>query len=224
MRCVSVGAEKSMNVNNNYAVRQGTSAAVTERTARYLAFKRFMDIVFALAGLLAALPVMGLFSILIRLESPGPAFYKQERVGKDGKPFYLYKLRSMKIDAEKSGAVWALKKDPRVTKVGAFIRRTRIDELPQLVNVLRGEMSLIGQRPDRPVFTEHFQAEIPGFTERLAVKPGLSGWAQVNGGYDMTPREKLMFDLYYIRNLTFSLELKIMLKTCKVIWTGDGAR
>ncbi|MFU1719939.1 exopolysaccharide biosynthesis polyprenyl glycosylphosphotransferase [Bacillus velezensis] len=219
-----MGAEKSMNVNNNYAVRQGTSAAGTERTARYLAFKRFMDIVFALAGLLAALPVMGLFSILIRLESPGPAFYKQERVGKDGKPFYLYKLRSMKIDAEKSGAVWALKKDPRVTKVGAFIRRTRIDELPQLVNVLRGEMSLIGPRPERPVFTEQFQAEIPGFTERLAVKPGLSGWAQVNGGYDMTPREKLMFDLYYIRNLTFSLELKIMLKTCKVIWTGDGAR
>ncbi|PAK29976.1 UDP-phosphate N-acetylgalactosaminyl-1-phosphate transferase [Bacillus velezensis] len=219
-----MGAEKSMNVNNNYAVRQGTSAAVTERTARYLAFKRFMDIVFALAGLLAALPVMGLFSILIRLESPGPAFYKQERVGKDGKPFYLYKLRSMKIDAEKSGAVWALKKDPRVTKVGAFIRRTRIDELPQLVNVLRGEMSLIGPRPERPVFTEQFQDEIPGFTERLAVKPGLSGWAQVNGGYDMTPREKLMFDLYYIRNLTFSLELKIMLKTCKVIWTGDGAR
>ncbi|MEC2019072.1 exopolysaccharide biosynthesis polyprenyl glycosylphosphotransferase [Bacillus velezensis] len=219
-----MGAEKSMNVNNNYAVRQGTSAAVTERTARYLAFKRFMDIVFALAGLLAALPVVGLFSILIRLESPGPAFYKQERVGKDGKPFYLYKLRSMKIDAEKSGAVWALKKDPRVTKVGAFIRRTRIDELPQLVNVLRGEMSLIGPRPERPVFTEQFQTEIPGFTERLAVKPGLSGWAQVNGGYDMTPREKLMFDLYYIRNLTFSLELKIMLKTCKVIWTGDGAR
>lgn len=129
----------------------------------------------------------------------------------------------MKIDAEKSGAVWALKKDPRVTKVGAFIRRTRIDELPQLVNVLRGEMSLIGASR-AAVFTEQFQAEIPGFTERLAVKPGLSGWAQVNGGYDMTPREKLMFDLYYIRNLTFSLELKIMLKTCKVIWTGDGAR
>ncbi|MBY8911584.1 sugar transferase [Bacillus sp. YC2] len=219
-----MGAEKSMNVNDEYLLRQGNTIAVTERTARYLAIKRFMDILFALTGLLAALPIMALFSILICLESPGPAFYKQERVGKNGRPFHLYKLRSMKIDAEKSGAVWALKKDPRVTKVGAFIRRTRIDELPQLLNVLRGEMSLIGPRPERPVFTKQFQAEIPGFTERLAVKPGLSGWAQVNGGYDMTPREKLMFDLYYIRNLTFSLEVKIMIKTCKVIWTGDGAR
>nr|WP_251034655.1 exopolysaccharide biosynthesis polyprenyl glycosylphosphotransferase [Pseudomonas sp. ISL-88] len=213
-----------MNVNDEYLLRQGNTIAVTEKTARYLAFKRFVDILFALTGLLAALPIMALFSILICLESPGPAFYKQERVGKNGRAFHLYKLRSMKIDAEKSGAVWALKKDPRVTKVGAFIRRTRIDELPQLLNVLRGEMSLIGPRPERPVFTKQFQAEIPGFTERLAVKPGLSGWAQVNGGYDMTPREKLMFDLYYIRNLTFSLEVKIMIKTCKVIWTGDGAR
>ncbi|MBT2572886.1 exopolysaccharide biosynthesis polyprenyl glycosylphosphotransferase [Bacillus sp. ISL-51] len=219
-----MGAEKSMNVNDEYLLRQGNTIAVTEKTARYLAFKRFVDILFALTGLLAALPIMALFSILICLESPGPAFYKQERVGKNGRAFHLYKLRSMKIDAEKSGAVWALKKDPRVTKVGAFIRRTRIDELPQLLNVLRGEMSLIGPRPERPVFTKQFQAEIPGFTERLAVKPGLSGWAQVNGGYDMTPREKLMFDLYYIRNLTFSLEVKIMIKTCKVIWTGDGAR
>jgi lipopolysaccharide/colanic/teichoic acid biosynthesis glycosyltransferase len=130
----------------------------------------------------------------------------------------------MKIDAEKSGAVWAQKQDPRVTRIGAFIRRTRIDELPQLFNVLKGDMSMIGPRPERPVFTEKFQNEIPGFTQRLAVKPGLSGWAQVNGGYDMTPKEKLIFDLYYIRNLTFTLELKIMLKTCKVVWTGDGAR
>jgi lipopolysaccharide/colanic/teichoic acid biosynthesis glycosyltransferase len=130
----------------------------------------------------------------------------------------------MKIDAEKSGAVWAQKQDPRVTRIGAFIRRTRIDELPQLFNVLKGDMSMIGPRPERPVFTEKFQSEIPGFTQRLAVKPGLSGWAQVNGGYDMTPKEKLIFDLYYIRNLTFMLELKIMLKTCKVVLTGDGAR
>lgn len=222
MRCVSVGAEKSMNVNNNYAVRQGTSAAVTERTARYLAFKRFMDIVFALAGLLAALPVMGLFSILIRLESPGPAFYKQERVGKDGKPFYLYKLRSMKIDAEKSGAVWALKKDPRVTKVGAFIRRTRIDELPQLVNVLRGEMSLIGPRPERPEFAERLAEEIPGYRERWLVKPGLSGLAQVHGEYHTSPEYKLKYDLAYIHNYTLLLDLRIMAETVKTLFTRRG--
>ncbi|EHA32392.1 N-acetylgalactosaminephosphotransferase [Bacillus subtilis] len=183
-----------------------------------------MDIWFALIGLAIALPMIAVFSILICLETPGPAIYTQERVGKGGKPFKLYKLRSMKIDAEKSGAVWAQKQDPRVTRIGAFIRRTRIDELPQLFNVLKGDMSMIGPRPERPVFTEKFQNEIPGFTQRLAVKPGLSGWAQVNGGYDMTPKEKLIFDLYYIRNLTFTLELKIMLKTCKVVWTGDGAR
>ncbi|PON03060.1 UDP-phosphate N-acetylgalactosaminyl-1-phosphate transferase [Bacillus halotolerans] len=218
-----MGAEKSMNVSREFSVQQA-SFALSEKTARYLAVKRVMDIWFVLIGLVVALPMIAVFSILICLETPGPAIYTQERVGKGGKPFKLYKLRSMKIDAEKSGAVWAQKQDPRVTRIGAFIRRTRIDELPQLFNVLKGDMSMIGPRPERPVFTEKFQNEIPGFTQRLAVKPGLSGWAQVNGGYDMTPKEKLIFDLYYIRNLTFMLELKIMLKTCKVVLTGDGAR
>ncbi|MBU2658800.1 sugar transferase [Bacillus cabrialesii] len=219
-----MSAEKSMNVSREFSVQQIHSFTLSEKTARYLAVKRVMDIWFALIGLAIALPMIAVFSILICLETPGPAIYTQERVGKGGKPFKLYKLRSMKIDAEKSGAVWAQKQDPRVTRIGAFIRRTRIDELPQLFNVLKGDMSMIGPRPERPVFTEKFQNEIPGFTQRLAVKPGLSGWAQVNGGYDMTPKEKLIFDLYYIRNLTFTLELKIMLKTCKVVLTGDGAR
>lgn len=219
-----MSAEKSMNVSREFSVQQIHYFTLSGKTARYLAIKRVMDIWFALIGLAIALPMIAVFSILICLETPGPAIYTQERVGKGGKPFKLYKLRSMKIDAEKSGAVWAQKQDPRVTRIGAFIRRTRIDELPQLFNVLKGDMSMIGPRPERPVFTEKFQNEIPGFTQRLAVKPGLSGWAQVNGGYDMTPKEKLIFDLYYIRNLTFTLELKIMLKTCKVVWTGDGAR
>ncbi|NTU26074.1 sugar transferase [Bacillus tequilensis] len=219
-----MSAEKSMNVSREFSVQQVYSLTLSEKTARYLAVKRVMDICFALIGLAVALPMIAVCSILICLETPGPAIYTQERVGKGGKPFRLYKLRSMKIDAEKSGAVWAQKQDPRVTRIGAFIRRTRIDELPQLFNVLKGDMSMIGPRPERPVFTEKFQNEIPGFAQRLAVKPGLSGWAQVNGGYDMTPKEKLIFDLYYIRNLTFTLELKIMLKTCKVVWTGDGAR
>ncbi|MEG7334834.1 exopolysaccharide biosynthesis polyprenyl glycosylphosphotransferase [Bacillus sp. 0102A] len=219
-----MSAEKSMNVSREFSVQQIHSFTLSEKAARYLAVKRVMDIWFALIGLAIALPMIAVFSILICLETPGPAIYTQERVGKGGKRFKLYKLRSMKIDAEKSGAVWAQKQDPRVTRIGAFIRRTRIDELPQLFNVLKGDMSMIGPRPERPVFTEKFQNEIPDFTQRLAVKPGLSGWAQVNGGYDMTPKEKLIFDLYYIRNLTFTLELKIMLKTCKVVWTGDGAR
>ncbi|MCO4852890.1 sugar transferase [Bacillus vallismortis] len=219
-----MSAEKSMKVSREFSVQQVHSFPLSEKTARYLAIKRVMDIWFALIGLAMALPMIAVFSILICLETPGPAIYTQERVGKGGKRFKLYKLRSMKIDAEKSGAVWAQKQDPRVTRIGAFIRKTRIDELPQLFNVLQGDMSMIGPRPERPVFTEKFQNEIPGFTQRLAVKPGLSGWAQVNGGYDMTPKEKLIFDLYYIRNLTFTLELKIMLKTCKVVWTGDGAR
>ncbi|PRS02005.1 UDP-phosphate N-acetylgalactosaminyl-1-phosphate transferase [Bacillus atrophaeus] len=219
-----MGAEKSMDVSCEFLKQQGNIGALSGKTARYLAVKRVMDVLFALVGLVAALPMIAVFSILISLETPGPAIYTQERVGKGGKSFKLYKLRSMKIDAEKSGAVWAQKQDPRVTRIGAFIRKTRIDELPQLFNVLRGEMSMIGPRPERPVFTKKFQEEIPGFTQRLAVKPGLSGWAQVNGGYEMTPKEKLIFDLYYIRNLTFTLELKIMLKTCKVVCTGDGAR
>ncbi|KAF1678072.1 exopolysaccharide biosynthesis polyprenyl glycosylphosphotransferase [Bacillus mexicanus] len=219
-----MSAEKSMNVSREFSVQKIHSFTLSEKKARYLAVKRVMDIWCALIGLAISLPVIAVFSVLICLETPGPAIYTQERVGKGGKPFKLYKLRSMKINAEQSGAVWAQKQDPRVTRIGAFIRRTRIDEIPQLFNVLKGDMSMIGPRPERPVFTEIFQNEIPGFTQRLAVKPGLSGWAQVNGGYDMTPKEKLIFDLYYIRNLTFTLELKIMLKTCKVVWTGDGAR
>lgn len=116
------------------------------------------------------------------------------------------------------------KNDPRITKVGVFIRKTRIDELPQFINVLKGEMSIVGPRPERPMFTAEFNRTIPGFTKRLTVKPGLTGLAQVNGGYEMSPSEKLTHDLQYIQNLTFSLDTKIMVKTLKVIMTGDGAR
>lgn len=130
----------------------------------------------------------------------------------------------MKDDAEKNGAQWAERDDPRVTKVGKFIRKTRIDELPQLWNVLKGDMSLIGPRPERPMFTAQFNNQIPVFVERLIVKPGLTGWAQVNGGYDITPREKLKYDLYYINNMNLLLDLKIILLTIKVVFTGNGAR
>ncbi|MEB9429949.1 sugar transferase, partial [Bacillus cereus] len=164
------------------------------------------------------------FSLLIILESPGSPFYLQERLGMNGRKFNVIKLRSMRNDAEKNGAKWAEKNDPRITKIGLFIRKTRIDELPQLFNILKGEMSLVGPRPERPMFTEKFEREIPGFKKRLEVKPGLTGWAQVNGGYEITPREKLRLDIYYINNSSLLLDFKIILKTIKVVCTGDGAR
>lgn len=130
----------------------------------------------------------------------------------------------MGVDAEKNGAQWAQKNDPRVTKVGAFIRKTRIDELPQLWNILIGEMSLVGPRPERPLFTAQFNEEIPGFIDRLKVTPGLTGWAQINGGYDISPEEKINLDRYYINNQSYWLDIKIVLKTVKVCVTGNGAR
>lgn len=186
--------------------------------------KRLIDVILSVIGLIFSIPFIMLFSILIMIESPGSPLYKQERVGKNGRIFTIYKLRSMYIDAEKNGPKWADKNDDRVTKIGRFIRKTRIDELPQLINVLKGEMSIVGPRPERPIFTYQFEQEIPGFINRLKVKPGLTGWAQINGGYEMTPAEKLEYDIYYINNLSLSLDLLIMIKTIRVILTGEGAR
>ncbi|MDA1844523.1 sugar transferase [Bacillus cereus] len=190
----------------------------------YLGIKYILDIMFSLIGLLVLGPVILMFSIFIMLESPGSPFYVQERLGLKGKKFKVIKLRSMRNDAEKNGAKWAEKNDPRITKIGVFIRKTRIDELPQLFNILKGDMSLVGPRPERPIFTEKFEQEIPGFKKRLKVKPGLTGWAQVNGGYEITPKEKLDLDLYYIKNASIILDFKIIIRTVKVVITGDGAR
>jgi len=187
-------------------------------------YQRFLDIILSLIGLLIGIPLIAIFGILIKIEDNGSITYKQERLGKAGKKFYIYKLRSMRTDAEKFGAQWAEKDDPRVTKVGKFIRKTRIDEIPQLFNILKGDMSVIGPRPERPSFTEEFNKYIPGFINRLAIKPGLTGWAQVNGGYDITPEEKLIEDMYYIKNRSVLLDFKILFKTVKVVLTGDGAR
>ena len=187
-------------------------------------YQRVLNILLSLIGLAIGIPLVIIFGIRIKIEDNGPITYKQERLGKGGKRFYIYKLRSMRTDAEKFGAQWAEKDDPRITKVGRFIRKTRIDEIPQLFNILKGDMSLIGPRPERPQFTEQFNREIPGFINRLAVKPGLTGWAQVNGGYDMTPAEKLVEDIYYIKNRSVLLDFKIIFKTVAVVLTGDGAR
>lgn len=187
-------------------------------------YQRIMDIVVSLLTLIVGIPLIIIFSLLIVIETPGPAFYVQERVGKNGKVFNLYKLRSMILDAEKNGAQWASKDDKRISRVGRIIRKARIDELPQLFNVLKGDMSFIGPRPEREIFIEEFSKEMPEFVKRLQVKPGLTGWAQVNGGYDLTPREKWELDMYYIENRGFKLDLIILFKTVRVVLTGEGAR
>ncbi|MEH7086479.1 sugar transferase [Neobacillus drentensis] len=219
-----MSTEKSYNFYQDYLMVSSSKLTLSKNVEQYLYLKRAYDIFLATLGLIIALPIVLLFSILIVLETPGSPFYVQERMGKNGKRFMMMKLRSMRMDAEKEGAKWAEVNDPRITKVGAFIRKTRIDELPQLVSVLKGDMSIIGPRPERPFFTAKFNKEIKGFENRLIVKPGLTGLAQVSGGYDMSPREKLQYDLAYIQNLTFSLEVKIIVKTFKVIFTGEGAR
>lgn len=217
---------KKMNVSdcNINKFMQGIDYSLVKESKFYNFYQRTLDIILSLIGLIIGLPLILIFGLLIKLEDKGPMTYKQERVGKDGKVFYIYKLRSMRTDAEKFGAQWATKNDPRITKVGNFIRKTRIDELPQLFNILRGDMSIIGPRPERPSFTIEFNKDIPGFINRLAVRPGLTGWAQVNGGYEMTPEEKLKADIYYMKHRSFFMDMNILLKTVKVVFTGEGAR
>ncbi|MCM3150837.1 sugar transferase [Priestia megaterium] len=190
----------------------------------YSLCKRVCDITISLMALVVLLPVILLFALIVMIETPGSPFFLQERLGQRGRPFTIMKLRSMYSDAEKNGAQWAVKNDSRVTKVGKLIRQTRIDELPQLWNVLKGDMSIVGPRPERAVFIEEFQKTLPAFSQRLAVKPGLTGWAQINGGYELTPAEKLELDLYYIQHTNIRFDVKIMIKTLRVIVTGDGSR
>jgi len=193
-------------------------------TSSYLLVKRLIDFVFSLFMLLLLSPILVLFCILIPIESTGSPFFYQRRLGKNGKDFKLIKLRSMFLDAEKNGPQWASKEDPRVTRIGTFIRKTRIDEIPQVINVLKGDMSLIGPRPEREYFYKRFDKSLPNFKHRLLVTPGITGLAQVNGGYDLTPEEKLAFDLYYIQHRSFAMEIKILCQTLAIVFTGNGAR
>jgi exopolysaccharide biosynthesis polyprenyl glycosylphosphotransferase len=190
----------------------------------YKVIKKTADVLLALIGLVVSIPIIVIAAALVKLESEGSIWYTQQRVGKGGNLFTIYKLRTMYFDAEKDGMQWAQKNDPRVTKVGRFLRKTRIDELPQLINILKGDMSIVGPRPERPYFTELFSREIPEFNKRLAVRPGLTGWSQINGGYELSPIEKLENDLFYIENQSVWLDMIIILKTILIVINFEGAR
>lgn len=189
--------------------------------------KRSFDFLASAALFAVSFPIMAVTAVVIRLESPGPVIYRQERVGRGGRVFTCLKFRSMGVDAERNGPVWAQATDARVTRVGRFIRKTRIDELPQLWNVLRGEMSFVGPRPERPVFVEQLRAKIPFYEVRHSVKPGLTGWAQVRYSYGASVEDscrKLQFDLYYVKNNSLFLDVLILLETVRVVLFREGAR
>jgi lipopolysaccharide/colanic/teichoic acid biosynthesis glycosyltransferase len=192
------------------------------------AHKRVFDIIGAILLLAVSAPVMVAATLAIRLDSRGPALYRQERVGKNGKSFTIIKFRSMRTDSEVDGKPrWATAGDDRVTRIGRLLRRTRIDELPQLFSVLKGDMSLVGPRPERPFFVEQLTQAIPFYSVRHSVKPGVTGWAQVRYQYGSTvedSQEKLQYDLYYVKNHGLLLDLKIMFETVSVVLTGKGAR
>lgn len=184
---------------------------------RYDFVKRILDLfcaVFFLA--LFAVPMM-IISILIVKDSPGGVLYTQKRLGMNGKPFMIYKFRSMKTDAEAEGIQWADKNDTRVTKMGRFLRAYRLDELPQLWNILRGDMSFVGPRPERPEYYHLFDSYIIGFRQRMQVMPGLTGYAQVNGGYDLLPEEKILYDIEYIKHRSVGFDIKCMLQTVQMV-------
>ena len=189
--------------------------------------KRILDVGVSVIGLVLSAPLMLLTAFAIRLESPGPTLYSQVRAGEFGKLFTIYKFRSMRTDAEKAGAQFAQENNPRVTRVGKFIRKSRLDELPQLWNVLRGDMSMVGPRPERPVFIEQLEQQVPFFKQRLYVKPGVTGHAQVRCRYGASTEdmvEKLQYDLYYIKSYNLLFDLSIMLDTVKVVLLRIGAR
>ena len=189
--------------------------------------KRLIDITISVVSLIILTPIMMILGIFIKIDTPGPVFHKQERVGLRGKKFTLVKFRSMVSDAEKhTGPVWAEKNDKRITRIGRVIRPYRLDELPQIINVLKGEMSFVGPRPERPAFVEHLKKSIPFYRLRLTVHPGITGWAQVKHTYDQSVddvRKKLKFDLEYINNMSLRLDLKIFLKTVLTMIKREGA-
>ena len=189
--------------------------------------KRLFDVAAALGLLIFLAPLLIVTAIAIRLDSRGPVLYRQRRVGMKGEEFDIFKFRSMRTDAEKDGARWAAEDDDRITRVGRFIRRTRIDEIPQAINIMRGEMSFVGPRPERPEFVSLLEQEIPHYHERHLVKPGITGWAQVKHEYTASvegARTKLTYDLFYIKHFSLLLDLLIVLMTVRVALLGIGSR
>ena len=194
-------------------------AALPDRRG-YLLVKRIVDVALSLTALTVLALPMALIAIAVKLDSPGPVFYRQERLGKNGRPFQLVKFRSMRTDAEKAGAQWAKEHDPRVTRIGHIMRACRLDELPQFWGVVKGDLSLVGPRPERAVFYEAFEKYIPGFKQRLMVTPGITGLAQVNGGYDLKPVEKIQYDIEYIKHQSLGMDLSILVKTVMIVLLG----
>lgn len=190
--------------------------------------KRLFDVAAALLGLVLTWPLLAVIAVAVKLSSPGPILFRQERVGQRGRPFTLIKFRTMCADAEaQCGAVWAAEDDPRITRIGKVLRTLRLDELPQFWNVLKGEMSFVGPRPERPVFVDQLQQRLPYYGERHTVKPGLTGWAQINYPYGASEEDalrKLEYDLFYVKNLALMLDLFVVLKTVQIVLFGRGAR
>lgn len=190
----------------------------------YLLVKRTLDVMASVALLVLLAIPMAAIALLVRLDSPGPALFRQERLGKGGRPFTIYKYRSMRLDAESEGPQWADRDDSRCTRLGRMLRKTRLDELPQLWNILIGDMSFVGPRPERAYFYREFEKQIHGFRYRLLVVPGLTGLAQVNGGYDLKPEEKILYDMRYIESRSIGVDLLCVFKTIRLVFTHEGAR
>lgn len=192
-----------------------------------MSLKRLVDLLAAAAGVALLAPLGAVVAVLIKMDSPGPIFYRQTRIGLRGMPYVLWKFRSMQEGAEEDVARWAAQEDPRITRLGRWLRKWRIDELPQLINVLKGEMSLVGPRPERPAFVSELRSTIPYYDLRHTVRPGITGWAQIRFRYGASVEDshtKLQYDLYYIKNLSLALDFRIILGTIRVVLLGAGAR
>lgn len=212
--------------NYRYLKKIAEARRTTELPGWYFGTKRGMDLFAGILGLILFSPFILIVAFFIKISSRGPVFYRQERVGLDGELFMMYKFRTMVTDAEKlSGPVWAKEDDPRRTFVGAILRKTKIDELPQLINLIQGNMTMVGPRPERPFFVNYFMDHVPGYSRRLSVMPGITGLAQLRNGYDQDAMDvirKLRYDVNYIENMSLSMDLKLIVETFTAIFTGKA--
>ncbi len=220
MENMSIGIRSSETESKNYMVPKETPNG----GKLYKVVKRILDFICSLLACIVLVLPMIVIAIIIKCDSKGPVIYKQERLGINGKKFNIYKFRTMRNDAEADGPQWAQRNDERCTRIGRKLRNCRLDELPQFINILKGNMSFVGPRPERECFYEEFETYIHGFKNRLAVTPGLTGMAQVNGGYDLEPEEKIVYDMEYIKTQSLWVDIKLVFKTVKLVFTHEGAR